>query len=155
MEGTKPSVSDRLPCWGGAGGGWLEGSWGKPSGDAEGGEGGGGPASGSCMPPPSPQREGRWPLGNWAAVGWGQREPKLNTGWALMGKQGATGLQFSGEGDPVGVIQATARRVPVSTDTDRRVVPVPLPGPPARTSLMSLPTAALDGPCPQGAQGRG
>lgn len=29
MEGTKPSVSDRLPCWGR----WLGGSWGRLSGE--------------------------------------------------------------------------------------------------------------------------
>lgn len=46
---------------------------------------------------PPPQHEGWWPLGNWAAVGRGQGKPKLNTGWALMGSQGAAG-GFSGGG---------------------------------------------------------
>lgn len=131
-----------------------EAEWG-----AEGGEGGSRPASGSCMPPP-PQREGWWPLGNWAAVGRGQGKPKLNTGWALMGSQGAAGGFSGGAGqDPAGVIQATARRVPVPTETECRVVPVLLPRPLVRTSSLSLPTAALQGgPVPRqtpGPQGRG
>ena len=45
---------------------------------------GGRPASGSCVSPSPPPREGRWPMGNWAAVGQGQGEPKINTGCALM-----------------------------------------------------------------------
>lgn len=117
-----------------------EAEWG-----AEGGEGGSGPAPAPACPPPHPQREGRWPLGNWAAVGRGQGKPKLNTGWALIGSQGVAG-GFSGGGqDPAGVIQATARRVPVPTDTECRVVPVLLPRPLVRTSSLSLPTAALQG----------
>lgn len=60
IAGTKPSVLDRLPCWGrrlGAAGGSGEGK----QREAE--------ARLWLRPPHGPQREGRWPMGNWAVCG--------------------------------------------------------------------------------------
>ena len=45
------------------------------------------PASGSGGPPHGPQREGRWPMGNWA-VRRGQLEPQLRTGLSPDGVRG-------------------------------------------------------------------
>ena len=67
IEGTKPSVSDRLPCWGRR----LGDSWGKRRGEAEGG--GGLPLA--LASPHGPQREGRWLMGNWAVCGGGSWSP--------------------------------------------------------------------------------
>lgn len=64
IAGTKPSVSDRLPCWGRR----LGGSWGKRRGEAE---GGGGPPL-APGPPAAPtalsvKAGGRWETGPCAA----------------------------------------------------------------------------------------
>lgn len=61
IAGTKPSVSDRLPCWGR----WLGGSWGKRRGEAE---GGGGPPLAPGPPTAlSVKAGGRWETGPCAA----------------------------------------------------------------------------------------
>ena len=79
IEGTKPSVSDRLPCRGRR----LGDSWGKRRGEAE---GGGGPPLAPAPPMAlSVKAGGRWETGPCAA---GQLEPQLRTGLSPDGVRG-------------------------------------------------------------------
>ena len=127
IEGTKPSVLDRLPCWGR----WRGGSWGKRSGEAEGGL----PLTPAPPRPPQPSVARRQVAdGKLGHAGRGRPEPRLRTGLSPGGARGCG--SFPGEGRP------------------RRRDPHPGPGgcwqpqPPPAGWLLPLPRAAHQDPLP-------
>ena len=118
------------------------GGWGQ-LGEAERGSGGRRrPASGSGPPPPShgPQREGRWPMGNWAMCA-GQLEPQLRTGLSPDGVRGC-GRVCWGRAGSAGETRAVG---PEDVGIHRhRLQGTSCPSPrlPTRTPQSSHPTAA-------------
>lgn len=119
IEGTKPSVLDRLPCWGR----WRGGSWGKRSGEAEGGL----PLTPAPPPPPAlggSKAGGRWETGPCrAGASRAQAQDRPEPGWSQRLWEFSWGGQAPQERPT-----PWPRRMLATTATACRVAPAPPPG---------------------------
>lgn len=107
IEGTKPSVLDRLPCWGR----WLGGSWGqgvgrkgRPQGRA------GRPALGSMAP--GTEAGGRWETG--PPQGGGTEVPNARRACALTGGDGLLALPTACQDLNICLLSGQATGFPLS-----------------------------------------